>query len=108
LLEPLKSEKNPFVKAEKVPKGTVWVKPELVAQIKFANWTGDKKLRAPVYLGLRNDKASNTVNREQVAPPVLLAPDRKEVTTTIDGHSLKFTNLDKLYWRTMGSRNAIC
>ncbi len=98
LLEPLKSDKNPFVKAEKVPKGTLWVKPELVAQIKFANWTGDKKLRAPVYLGLRNDKPSKEVSREQVAAPELLSADRKEVTTTIDGHSLKFTNLDKLYW----------
>jgi bifunctional non-homologous end joining protein LigD len=98
LLEPLKSEKNPFVKAEKVPKGTLWVKPELVAQIKFANWTGDKKLRAPVYLGLRNDKPSKDVSREQVAAAELLVSDRKEVTTTIDGHSLKFTNLDKLYW----------
>ena len=98
LLEPLKSEKNPFVKADKVPKGTIWVKPELVAQIKFANWTGDKKLRAPVYLGLRNDKASKDVSLEQVPPPQLLPSDRKEVTATIDGHSLKFTNLDKLYW----------
>ncbi|MDP9054563.1 MAG: DNA ligase D [Acidobacteriota bacterium] len=98
LLEPLKSEKNPFMKTEKAPKGTVWVKPELVAQIKFANWTGDRKLRAPVYLGLRNDKHSRDVSREQVAAPMLLPPDRKEVTATIDGRSLKFTNLDKLYY----------
>jgi bifunctional non-homologous end joining protein LigD len=98
LLEPLTITKMPFAVADKIPKGTVWVKPKLVAQIKFANWTGDKKLRAPVYLGLRDDKPSKEVSREDVPPPGFLPHDRKEVTTTIDGHSLKFTNLDKLYY----------
>jgi bifunctional non-homologous end joining protein LigD len=98
LLEPLTIEKMPFAVADKIPKGTLWVKPELVAQIKFANWTGDRKLRAPVYLGLRDDKPSAEVSREQVPQPGFLPLDRKEVTTTIDGHSLKFTNLDKIYY----------
>ena len=65
LLEPLKTAKNPFAKAEKIPRGTLWVKPDLVAQIKFANWTDDKKLRAPVFLGLRDDKRP----REVLLPP---------------------------------------
>jgi bifunctional non-homologous end joining protein LigD len=98
LLEPLKVTKMPFSVSDKIPKGTVWVRPKLVAQIKFANWTGDRKLRAPVYLGLRDDKASEEVSREEVPAPGFLPPDRKEVTTTIDGHSLKFTNLDKPYY----------
>ncbi len=98
LLEPLKIPKMPFAAADKIPKGTVWVKPELVAQIKFANWTADRKLRAPVYLGLRDDKPSAEVSREEVPAPGFLPLDRKEVTTTIDGHSLKFTNLDKVYY----------
>jgi bifunctional non-homologous end joining protein LigD len=98
LLKPLTNEMNPFAKGDKIPRGTLWVKPRLVAQIKFANWTNDKKLRAPVYLGLRDDKSSTDVSREVVAAPPLLAADKKEVTATIDGHSLKFTNLDKVYY----------
>ncbi|HEX4273869.1 MAG TPA: DNA ligase D [Bryobacteraceae bacterium] len=98
LLEPLKSRDMPFAKSDKFLKGTEWVKPKLVAQIKFANWTGDKKLRAPVYLGLRNDKISAEVSREVVPAPGLLPLDKKEVTTEIDGQSLKFTNLDKIYY----------
>jgi bifunctional non-homologous end joining protein LigD len=98
LLEPRKTSKNPFAKADKAPRGTLWVKPELVAQIKFANWTDDKKLRAPVFLGLRDDKPAADVSREVVAPAGLLPPDRKEATLEIDGQSLKFTNLDKLYY----------
>jgi bifunctional non-homologous end joining protein LigD len=41
-----------------------WVKPVLVAQIKFAEWTRDGKLRQPVFLGLREDKKPTEVIRE--------------------------------------------
>ncbi len=104
-LEPLKTTKNPFAKADKTEKilpGTLWVKPKLVAQIKFANWTEDRKLRAPVFLGLRDDKAPTEVIREEAPPPGFLPADKKEVTTEIDGHSLKFTNLDKVYYPEEG------
>ena len=87
----------PFAPDKMIPKGTVWVKPELVAQVKFAEWTSDRKLRAPVYLGLRADKEPAQVGRE-TAVENLLPADKKEVSPTIDGHALKFTNLDKLYF----------
>jgi bifunctional non-homologous end joining protein LigD len=41
-----------------------WVNPKLVAQIKFAEWTRDGKLRQPVFLGLREDKPAREVKRE--------------------------------------------
>jgi bifunctional non-homologous end joining protein LigD len=41
-----------------------WLKPELVAQIKFAEWTQDAILRQPVFLGLRKDKPPKEVRRE--------------------------------------------
>ncbi len=41
-----------------------WVNPVLVCEIKFAEWTRDKKLRAPVFLGLREDKKPAEVVRE--------------------------------------------
>ncbi len=44
-----------------------WVKPVFVAQIKFAEWTRDLKLRQPVFLGLREDKAAREVKRETPA-----------------------------------------
>ncbi len=79
LLEPLKTAKRPFAKADKIPKGTLWVQPELVAQVRFANWTSDRKLRAPVYLGLRDDKPAD------------------EVIAQVDKPG-KFTNLTKIYY----------
>ena len=47
-----------------------WVRPELVAQIKFTEWTADNKLRHPVYLGLREDKKPGTCdeNRRSGSP----------------------------------------
>jgi len=41
------------------------VKPRLVAQVKFAEWTADGHLRHPVYLGLRDDKKATGVHRRR-------------------------------------------
>ena len=41
-----------------------WINPKFVAEIKFAEWTRDGKLRAPVFLGLREDKKPSDVVRE--------------------------------------------
>ncbi len=43
-----------------------WVQPQLVAQVKFVEWTRDEKLRHPVFLGLREDKSPRDVMREEV------------------------------------------
>jgi bifunctional non-homologous end joining protein LigD len=56
LLEPLRTEKPPFAEPPRI-KDATWVKPKLVAQIAFAEWTADDKLRQPVFLGLRPDKS---------------------------------------------------
>lgn len=45
-------------------KQVTWVKPELVAQVQFTEWTADGSLRHPVFLGLRDDKAARDVGRE--------------------------------------------
>jgi bifunctional non-homologous end joining protein LigD len=47
-------------------KKVAWLRPDLVAQIKFAEWTDDGILRQPVFLGLRRDKAAKEVRREAV------------------------------------------
>jgi bifunctional non-homologous end joining protein LigD len=42
-----------------------WVRPELVAQIRFVEWTAEGRLRHAAFLGLREDKAPREVRREQ-------------------------------------------
>ena len=107
-LDPLTTPHSPFPDSPKVGKDVTWVKPELVAEVKFANWTGEGRLRAPVYLGLRPDVNPRDCVRETAGPPSspskepLLAPTTNEVTLTIDRHPLKFSNLDKVFYPAEG------
>jgi bifunctional non-homologous end joining protein LigD len=55
---------SPFAPFKPVPPGTHWVRPELVAQVGFAEWTRDGRLRHPRYIGLRDDKPAGEVVRE--------------------------------------------
>jgi bifunctional non-homologous end joining protein LigD len=63
-LVPLITAKKPV--AEKVPDvgRTTWVKPKLVAQVKFTEWTSAGEMRHPVFIGLRTDKKAGEVYRE--------------------------------------------
>jgi bifunctional non-homologous end joining protein LigD len=68
-LDPLEQKFTPF---ENPPadarKGAHWVKPKLVAQVRFATWTADSLVRQAAFLGLREDKPSAEVTRETSAP----------------------------------------
>ena len=64
-LRELETREPPFVDARPIPRGTHWVRPELVAQIGFAEWTNDGRLRQPRFLGLRDDKRPAEVVRER-------------------------------------------
>ena len=101
-LTPLVTETCPFAERPKPDKGMTWAKPELVCQVKYSNWTPDNRLRAPVFLGLRHDVAARQVAREdaEARPPLL--GDVKEASLAIDGRTLKFTNLPKVYYPDEG------
>lgn len=74
-MTPLKIDKCPFVKVAPDRRNSIWIKPELVAEIKFMDWTGDMHLRNPVFLHLRHD--INPAEVKLITPidlPVDLAP----------------------------------
>jgi bifunctional non-homologous end joining protein LigD len=102
-MKPLIVDNCPFDPRPKPDKGITWLKPELVCQVKYANWTPDHRLRAPVFLGLRNDVSPRQVAREEAAPAreELLA-DVKEASLRIGKQTLKFTNLKKVYYPAEG------
>src|SRR3954466_15966857 len=60
--------KSPFPAKVKDEAATTWVRPSLVAEVKFAEWTTKGELRQPVYLGLRSDKRAKDVVRERERP----------------------------------------
>lgn len=61
MLKKLETKRSPFPQGVEALREVHWVKPQLVAEIKFSEWThetgeGGMKLRAPVFMGLRDDK----------------------------------------------------
>ena len=98
-MQPLITDKCPFAERPEPYRGMTWVKPELIAQVKYLNWTQDSRLRAPVYQGIRADLDAREVRKEQAE---LLAPGEKEATREIGGHTLKFTNLNKVFYPDEG------
>lgn len=98
-LKPLITARSPFSGGitNRLGRDVTWVKPEVVAQIKYLETTPDGMLRAPVFVGLRTDKPAPEVVREETHGPLLEGPG-SEVSLTIDGHPLKFTNLGKVWF----------
>jgi len=97
-LKPLITKTSPFHPVPKIKDPVTWVRPEVVCQVRFLDWTQDGMLRAPVFVALRDDKPAEDVVREaQPANPSLNLAG-KEVTAEIEGHTLKFTNLDKVFF----------
>jgi bifunctional non-homologous end joining protein LigD len=69
-LDRLEQSKTPFTDLPKgVSRGVHWVKPELVAQISFSNWTRDNLARQAAFKGLREDKPAKEVVREHAEQP---------------------------------------
>jgi bifunctional non-homologous end joining protein LigD len=111
----LQSKTCPFSEEPPLHSPTTWLKPELVAEVKFQNWTQDDYLRAPVFLRLREDVEAKNVRRAD-ARPAIVAPAARSANTPIDEivqqldgkktaftlsvglHTLRLTHLDRVYW----------
>jgi bifunctional non-homologous end joining protein LigD len=55
-MKPLFTDKSPFENPPLIPEKIQWVKPKLVCEIAFAEWTQDGESRQTVFLGWRDDK----------------------------------------------------
>ena len=115
-LAPIVTKKNPFAGPVKALRDVTWVKPELVAEVKFLEVTPDGLLRAPVFVRLRTDKSPKECIREAPEPvddqPPEPAATRSlikrdalipvkapaELTIDVDSRRLKFTNLHKIFY----------
>ena len=95
-LRPLERDTSPLAAPPKMPRvrkgDVVWVEPRLVAEVAFAEWTHDQHLRAPRFLGIRDDKAPDEVRREE---PVATEIRRGKKV-------LRLSNLDKVFWPEEG------
>ena len=64
-MQKLVTDKSPLNKKTDVGTNPTWLKPVLVANIKFSEWTKDNHMRHPVFMGLRIDKSAKEVVKEQ-------------------------------------------
>lgn len=77
-----------------------WLRPKLVCNVKFFEWSQDEQMRHPVFMGLRIDKESEEViNESKVTMEKTKKKDQEEEKTlTINGNQVKCTHLSKVYW----------
>ena len=101
-IKPLEQKSSPFIKKPKTNMPAVWLKPELLCEVEFSEWTGEGMMRHPVLKGLREDKKPENVGRElpdKKSKPQTEKSDKKEDKNS---RLLKLTNLDKVYWPEEG------
>ncbi|HMV91673.1 MAG TPA: non-homologous end-joining DNA ligase, partial [Cyclobacteriaceae bacterium] len=127
-LQPLVTDESPFDEKVPVNAAVTWVEPELVCNVKYSELTDDGIMRHPVFMGLRIDKEADEADHvdEPVKTKVKSAkktaagkkPAAKAVAkktaksksndigtsrenerlVTVDGHELKLTNQNKIFW----------
>lgn len=66
-LEKIERRTSPFAETPRTNEPAHWVAPRVVVEVKFAEWTADGKLRQPIFLGVRDDKAARDVTIESVS-----------------------------------------
>jgi bifunctional non-homologous end joining protein LigD len=134
-LEGLRAKRSSFAGEVSGAGEATWVKPEVVAEVKFAQRTGDGRLRVPVFLRLREDKPPKQAERvERVEVPhghgrsndadpptekvlvekkdidhVLeqLSTAKDKLALSVEGHRIALSNLDKALWPRAGKRRAL-
>ncbi len=116
-LGPLEQAESPFT-GPQPPKDAIYVRPDLVAEVEFSEWTRQGMLRQPSYKGLRPDRLAAEVTREspvaaevleQVAPVAAGAPSYEVVAETpttvevaVDGRRLRLSNRAKVLYPRAG------
>jgi bifunctional non-homologous end joining protein LigD len=122
-LAKLERKTSPFTTTPPTNEPAHWVRPQIVVEVKFNEWTGDGRLRQPIFVGVRDDKDPRTVTREKsatvdppkparsksaaVADPVVAQLEQIEQgkgdgTVRIGTGSLDVTNLRKIFFPESG------
>jgi bifunctional non-homologous end joining protein LigD len=117
----------PFDKIPETNEQPFWVQPELVARVRFMGWTQEPRLRAPVFMGLRNDVQPEDCRWEneivsQAAPALVRAPEvvgevlrekeeieaellrgkQQAITLELEGKRFRLTHLNKVFFPESG------
>jgi len=107
-LSTMKVDACPFAEVPEQNGVPTWVEPRLVAEVSYHSFTGDGRLRAPVFLRMRDDLDASTIQRpgsvgtsaQTAIDDVVaqLARAKASCTLEVGEHRIKLTNLDRVYW----------
>jgi bifunctional non-homologous end joining protein LigD len=112
-LEKIRNDSCPIRYIPYTNRDPVWVRPELVAEVKFHGWTNDRIMRAPIFLRIREDKSPDECRIETEEHLSEVIRDADDATTyhtpyikqsTSTGNNRQssnkqlFSNLDKIFW----------
>jgi len=84
-LQPLITNKNPFDVKPKTNMPVTWVKPKLICEIKFQEWTKDNIMRQPIFMGLRTDKKPEEVKKEKAVHTTGVKNENKKTSSKKTG-----------------------
>lgn len=93
-LEKIQQSTSPFINDVDDAAAVHWVKPQLICEMSFSEWTSDGRMRHPVFEGMRVDKQPTAVHREIAKQP------EKEVT--VQKGKVEFSHLDKVFFPKHG------
>jgi bifunctional non-homologous end joining protein LigD len=96
-LDAVAADKSPFSAGADIPRGAHWVKPKLVCEVAFGEWTRDDRIRHSVFHGLRNDKKPGAIVREEPRHlPAAGKPAAKAAPETRLPATLRVSNPDRV------------
>ncbi|MBQ5939820.1 DNA ligase D [Massilia sp. AB1] len=107
-LEKLRTDDSPFPPRSVPGRKHHWVKPTLVAEVSFSEWTATGSIRHPVFQGLRKDKPAKNITREvpkhmAAEPAADKEKDMKESVTSKLPATMKVTNPERVIDKQTGS-----
>lgn len=91
-LDAIAVDRSPFGAGSEIPRQAHWVKPQLVCEVAFGEWTRDQRIRHSVFHGLREDKSAKAITREEPRHGV---PAGKAAVPGLPGH-LRISNPDRV------------
>ncbi len=123
-LDKLAIKRCPFAETPPLKSPATWVRPDLVAEVKFAQRTREGYLRAPVFVRLREDKPPEEIERVAAVhvpsaggtatdPPAAgdvldqLDNAKDRIALHVEGQRIALTNLNKELWPKLGRRRAL-
>jgi bifunctional non-homologous end joining protein LigD len=110
-LTPLEIAKSPFEDEVPREKHTTFVKPDLLAEVRFAAWTRDGHLRMPSFVRLRPDRTAEDRSAPRIPTnPLnddLLGSDEDDLSIKVEGHAISLTHLNKELWPGLTKRDLL-